>query len=71
MAHTCFGEYCMITGRWDCPNRSDREEADKRTPEEIERAQAPTKAYLRDKDNEIKKELEGKLGFIEFIKGEL
>ena len=38
MAHSCTGEYCGLTDRWDCPNRIGREEYDKRSPEEIKKA---------------------------------
>lgn len=44
MAHTCAGEYCIISGSWSCPNRLGRVEADVRSPEEIKRAQEIAKA---------------------------
>lgn len=57
MAHTCYGEHCMITGSWDCPNRYDREEADKCLPEEIEKARKPVRDYLERMNAEIYREI--------------
>lgn len=57
MVHTCFGEFCAVTGSWDCPNRYDREEADRRTPEEIETARRPVKLSLEIQAKEFKETL--------------
>jgi hypothetical protein len=68
MVHTCFGEYCPVTGSWDCPNRSDREEADKRTAEEIEKAREPIRKRINAANEELYKELSEKLEFVKWLK---
>ncbi len=57
MAHTCFGEFCIITSSWDCPNRHDREQADKRTAEEIENARNPIRIAMKIQMDKLLKEL--------------
>lgn len=47
MEHICYGEYCIINGSWDCPNRADREKADKRPIEDIEKARKYVKLAMK------------------------
>lgn len=55
MAHTCFGEYCIFTpgDPWNCLNWVNKEEADKRSAQEIKAAQPPVKRWLKWQYKEI------------------